>query len=97
MTGSFFILQEFIQSVLGRRVTGDNRVSSHFGGVRTEYCTYGIRLDMGFESFLRAQHFADVAVSDILLEVAVRNDFTSASSWIAAPPKAEKHEGNNHI
>ena len=80
MTGCFFVLQKFIQSVLGRRVTGDNRVSSHFGGVRTEYCTYGIRLDMGFESFLRAQHFADVAVSDILLEVAVRNDFTSASS-----------------
>ena len=52
---------------------------------------------MSFESFLRAQYFADVAVSDILLEVAVRNDFTSASSWIAAPPKAEKHEGNNHI
>ena len=80
MTGCFFVLQKFIQPVLRRRVTGNNWVSSYFGGVRTEYCTYGIRFDMSFESFLRAQYFADVAVSDILLEVAVRNDFTSASS-----------------
>ena len=80
MTGSFFILQEFIQSVLGRRVTGDNRVSSHFHGVRTEYSTYGIRLYVGFECFLRTQHFADIPIGDILLEVAVRNEFASASS-----------------